>query len=148
MYVDDENHAKRWVKPKHQIVDDDGNAIGLLPQAFEMRPRDDGKLSVNWLEYFKSTHQENIEKSIQAFKQSMEQGIPKTSVFAIGNVGCLKQACTSLGHTKVEVDHNGKTKSPNPAHCSILRLPKNDLTLMQKLASEVFTELVPNRSTP
>lgn len=146
MYLEDDQHASRWVKPKHQHINDDGSVV-VLPQAFEMRDNDRGKLSVNWLEYFKSTHQDNIEKSVHAFRKHMGK-IAKSSIFANGNVGNLKAVCDELGHKKVEVDHNVESDAPNPAHCSILRLPENDATVMQKLAGEVFTEIVLNSAIP
>lgn len=149
MYLSKEHHVSRHVPYKKLLRDKDDNPVGILPQAFEMRDRDDKALSVNWLEFFGGTHASNIVDMIQNFRLSRNGSIGKLSVFAIGKVGELEDTCDKLGHTKVRVLCDGKKKSKNnDSHSRIIRLPINDVAIMQSLATDVFIERVPNKNIP
>lgn len=149
MNLDRKHHISRHVPYKKQLKDNNGEPIGVLPQAFEMREIDKKRLSVNWLEYFKSNHTENIIKMVKAFRKSRialgyKAGL--NSIFVIGNIGKLIDVCTSYKHSKVRVVHNpDKESEHNKSHASIHRLPENDGTIMQAMANEVFTEMVRNK---
>jgi len=145
--IPNDNHVLRHVPLKKLFRDDEGNIHGLLPQAFELRPQDNKKLSVNWLEYFEeATHQDNIESTIKALRLS--RGIKNSSncAYGVGNIEAIKDTCKSHGATKVDVVHSGN--KGNKSHSSIIRLPEDDLSLMTSLAEEIFTEVINNKSIP
>lgn len=150
MYLSEEDHVSRYVPYKKLLRDDDDNPVGILPQAFEMREeRNEKELSVNWLEYFGNNHADNIVKTIKSFRLSRNNRVGQLSAFGIGNVGILVDTCAEHRHTKVRVLYNErKVLKNNESHAKIIRLPINDLVIMQSLASDVFTELVPNKDIP
>lgn len=153
MYLSKEDHVSRHVPYRRLHRDDDDNPVGILPQAFEMRIKINEKaLSVNWLEYFGDNHTNNIVKMIKSFrlyKLSRNNKVGKLSAFGIGNVGMLEDTCAGHGHTKVRVLYDEKkVLENNESHARIIRLPINDQMIMQSLASDVFTELVPNKDIP
>lgn len=138
------DHVSRYAPYKKLIHDDHGTPIALSPLAFEMREIDKGKLSVNWLEYFKKTHQENIESAVKDFRNTRMRALSNSCAFGIGNVGELKRVCADHNANKVRVFHNGKKGRKNESHATIIRLPENDDTIMQQLAAEVFKNFVLN----
>lgn len=150
MYLSKEHHVSRHAPYKKLLRDDDDNPVGLLPQAFEMREElGEKSLSVNWLEYFSKNHADNIVEAIQNFRLSRDGKVGKLSAFGIGNVGMLEDICAKHQHTKVRVLHDGrKSKNNNASHARIIRLPFNNLPIMESLAYDVFTELVPNKDIP
>ena len=118
MYLPDNDHVMRHVPYKKLLKDEDGIAIGgFLPQAFELREEESG-LSVNWLEYFKGTHQENIEASVRKFRDTRSVG--RTSAFGISSVKIIQDVCSDHDADKVrvlldEIDDN-KTHSVIISH--------------------------------
>lgn len=148
MYLTKNDHVSRHVPYKKLIRDDNDNPVGILPQAFEMRENlDEKELSVNWLEYFGDNHTNNLNRMIIAFRLSRGR-VGKNSAFGIGNVGILQDKCGEYGFTKVRVDHANKASKKNKSHARIIRLPFNNMQIMQCLAFDVFTELVPNKDVP
>lgn len=150
MYLDKKDHVSRHVPYKKLHRDDDDNPVGVYPQAFEMREKINEKtLSVNWLEYYGVNHADNIINTIKNFRISRNNKVSKLSAFAIGNVGVLEQTCAEQKHAKVRVLYEKKKAvANNKSHASIVRLPINDPTIMQFLASIVFNELVLNKDVP
>lgn len=139
-----EHTVTRFVRPEDVHLDDDGIPIGLLPHAFHMRDRDEVKLSVSWQEYYGGSRADNLERSIKAFRpvfvRMPPHELPEGSVFALSAVGSLVSACVALGHTKTLVEHYARPH--HPSHARIVGLPKNNITVMQKLAYEVFWHFV------
>lgn len=150
MYIERKDHVSRHVPYKKLLRDDEDNPVGILPQAFEMREEKNEKnLSVNWLEYFGGSHADNIVNVIIGFRLSRDNKVGPNSAFGIGNVGTLEDVCAKHLYTKVRVLYNGKKSlSNNKSHASIVRLPINNLSVMQSLATYVFTKLVPNKKIP
>jgi hypothetical protein len=147
MYLSSEHHISRYVPYKKLLRDENDNPVGILPQAFKMREEKKEKaLSVNWLEFFGNNHTNNIVNVIKNFRISRDSKVGKYSAFGIANVGQLQETCKKHGHTKVRVLFDKKQNSSNnQSHATIIRLPINELAVMQSLASVVFTELVPNK---
>jgi len=140
MNIPDEDHVMRHVSSKRLRRDEDGNPIGFLPAAFQLRVGEKG-LSVNWIEYFKQAFEESIVSCIQHFRKN--RGINKNSAFGVGNVGKIKNVCSKHGHKKVIIVDDGHNK--NKAHVLIRRMPEDDLLLLDSLASNVFSRCVPNK---
>ena len=161
MFLDRQDHVSRHVPYKKLLKDDDDNPVGILPEAFEMREKlNEKQLSVNWLEYFKSSYEDNVVKMVKSFRLSRRAKgytVSKSSAFGIGNVGVLEDVCAELGRTKVRVLYDGrkvldderKVTANNDSHARIMHLPINDLYIMQALAEDVFVvDLIRNRDIP
>ena len=153
MYLPDKDHVSRHVPYKKLLRDGDDNPIGILPQAFEMRVElNEKSLSVNWLEYFCNNHSTNIVKMITQFRLyrvKLSKKVGLLSAFGIGNVGILLAKCVEHQHKKVRLLYDEKkVLEHNESHAIIIRLPINDLVIMQCFASEVFTDLVLNKDIP
>lgn len=133
MYLPDKDHVMRYVPFARLRKDEDGNVIGFLPQAFELR-LNEKELSVNWLEYFGDNHQENIQSSVGVFRKTIKVG--GKSAFGIGNVLRIKNACIAGGAPKVRILHDPEPN--NRAHAIITHLPRDDFALLESLADEVF----------
>jgi hypothetical protein len=145
-YLPDEHHVMRHVKWKLLRKDDDGiNAIGFLPQAFELGPKDE-YLSVNWIEHGPGDWGTRIRDSVWGIRRARPSiGGGGKSRYAIGNVRTIKEVC--LRNTvRVRITHEPETN--NLGHSGIRRLPRDDLTLLEALADDAFTEMVENADIP
>lgn len=137
MDIPRENHVTRYVPYKKLLTDIDGNVLGILPQAFELR-EGEKNLSTNWIEYFKcDTEEENMKLVIQDFPLNVN----KKSLFSIGKVSDVLDACTMCDESKVKIVHDGKRG--NPSHCSIIRMSGNNSNLMEVFAAQVFERTFP-----
>jgi hypothetical protein len=105
-----------------------------------VRPIDGNALSVNWLEYFAGTQDNQLIETARAVGTTKHIG--KSSAFAIGNVAIIKKTCAKVG-TPVRVLYapgNG-----NPSHSQIRNVRVDDLDLMAALASrDCFPVLKPS----
>lgn len=138
MYLPDDNHVMRHAPYKKLLKDEDGNAIGgFFPEAFELRENENG-LSVNWLEYFAGTHQENIEASVRKFREI--RSIGKTSAFGISSVDDIQKISSEYGANKVRVVL--EEEDDNMSHSVIIRLPRDNIGLRQALAVSAFVGCV------
>jgi hypothetical protein len=135
----DDHHVMRFVPWNRLLRDDVDNVIGFLPQAFALRPGEES-LSVNWLEYFGGDRITNIRDSVLKFRGTYKVG--KKSAFGIANVKKIGDTCSATAGVKVRVVYEPSRK--NPAHSGIRRLPRDDLTLLDALAVDAFSELVKN----
>jgi hypothetical protein len=137
--LDDSHHVLRHVPSKKLIKDEDDNIIGFFPEAFAPRPSDTNGVSVNWIEYFNETHEDNLLKSIQLFRNMRK--ISRNSAFGVGNVEKIK---------KTVEDHNRKIRivfdghENNPSHSLIRDLTTDDLLLLETLATNAFDLILNN----
>ena len=142
----EDNHVIRFVPPSRLLRDEDGNVIGLLAQAFKMRPDDHGALSVSWVQYFKNNNlKKDIEDTVNHFRS--RRTVNKNSVYAVGIVGEIKSVCRQVPSVrKVNIVH-APTKNNKP-HSKIIHLPENDSLVMETLADKGFPLHVVDRSIP
>ena len=149
-YIRSEDHVSRYAHPKKVIRDENEKPVALTPQAFEMRvQRGEENLSVNWLEYFGGDHSSNIRDTIQRFRKHWGGPLSELSAFGIGNVGRLEDTCSEHQYTKVKVLYDEKKSAKkNPSHATIIRLPINEMVVMEALASSVFSEIIANKDIP
>ena len=136
----DDHHVMRYVPWSKLLKDEDENVIGFLAQAFALRPNEES-LSVNWLEYFGGDRKANIRDSVLEFRRTLTS-IGRKSAFGIANVKKIRDTCSATAGVKVRVVYEPSRK--NPAHSCIRRLPLDDLTLLDALAADAFSELVRN----
>jgi hypothetical protein len=140
----DEDHVTRYVPWARLRKDDDDNVLGFLPQAFQLRP-DEEYLSVDWLEYHDGDRDTQIRLSVWATRDSFENPLGMKSAFAIANVGKVKEISQAAG-SRVRVVH--EPEPGNPAHSAIRQLQRDDLSLLEALAADAFTERVNNADVP
>lgn len=136
----DDHHVMRYVPWSKLLKDEDDNVIGFLAHAFALRPNEES-LSVNWLEYFGGDRKTNIRDAALEFRRTLTN-VGKKSAFGIASVKKIKDTCSATAGVKVRVVYEPSRK--NPAHSGIRRLPRDDLTLLDALAADAFTELVRN----
>ena len=136
----DDHHVMRHVPWGRLRRDDADNVIGFLSQAFALKP-DEESLSVNWLEYFGGDRKTNIRDSVLEFRRALTS-IGRKSAFGIAHVKKIKDTCSATAGVKVRVVYEPSRK--NPAHSGIRPLPLDDLTLLDALAADAFSELVQN----
>lgn len=118
----------------------DGSAdviIGVLPQAFEPRPADDGRLSTNWLEFFHAPDQEARRKALVAALSVSSFPPPKSGGFTSGQVTKIREACAQFGH-QVRIIHD--PEDDNQAHALVTRYPETADELFAHLADEVWND--------
>lgn len=136
------DHVVRYVPWGKLLKDENDNVIGFLGEAFRRRSNEDA-LSATWAEYFKGSSQTQITSSILAIRASRSVG--GKSCFAIGGVAAISDACAQRNQ-KVRIIHEPTTE--NKAHASVRRIPRDDMELLEILATEAWAELVPNSSIP
>lgn len=134
-----EHHVVRLVAFSRLRKDEHSNPIGLNYEAFLRREIDDG-LSVTWLEYFAGDKPAQTVAAIQAIRASAIKPGAKSG-FAIGNVGAIAAACKERQH-KIRIIHS--PEDDNKAHAEIRQLPRDDIVLLEQLASSTWSELVLN----
>ena len=77
---------------------------------------------------------------MQVFRKT--RSIGKTSAFGIGNVKVIKGTCISCGFPKVIIIHD--ELDDYKSHSLIIRLPQEDLILFESLATNAFSDFVPD----
>lgn len=133
----DDHHVMRYVPWTRLRRDGEDNVLGFLPQAFQRR--DEEALSVNWLEWFEGERAAQITASVMMFRRSIDVGTK--SAFGVGNVGKIKDVCRGCG-ANVRIVY--EPTDDNPAHAGVRRLPRDDLPLLEALATDAFVELIHN----
>jgi hypothetical protein len=122
--------------------DGDDNVLGFLPAAFELRPTEES-LSVNWLEYFSGSRQDQLTECVNQFRRCFD--VKRKSAFGVANVRKMKDICQENGKA-VRIVY-----SPSPdncSHASIQKLPRDEFSLLDALAADAFTEIVMNAQVP
>jgi hypothetical protein len=137
----DEDYIMRYVPWGRLRRDEDDNVLGYLPQAFQRR-EDEDYLSVNWLEFHDGDRDTQIRLSVWAIRDSFDKPLGGKSAFAIGNVSKVKEISEKSG-SRVRIVHE-PIEPKNPAHSGVRRLPRDDLTLLEALAADAFTDRVNN----
>jgi hypothetical protein len=134
----DEHHVMRYVPWTKLRKDGDDNVVGFLPAAFELREVED-HLSVNWLEYYSGDHQNQVTQCIKEFRSGFE--VKRKSAFGVANAGKVKEISQGNGKP-VRIVYS--PSDHNPSHTSIQKLPRDEFSLLEALASDAFTERIMN----
>lgn len=132
----DEQTILRHVAPARLRKDEDGKVVGVLLQAFELRPGED-YLSCAWVEYFHlDDDATNVAAAIEEFKNNLK--IRPTHRFVRGSVGNIREACKIHGQ-RVRISHE---PLPNfDSHASIRQISTDNSELLELLAEEAWAEL-------
>ena len=139
-----DDHVMRYVPWRRLRRDENDNVVGFLPQAFELREGEE-YLSVNWLQFHEGDRGTQVRLSVWGIRESFERPLGAKSAFAIGNVGMVKDICQKAG-SRVRIVHEPEPQ--NPGHSAVRRLPRDDLSLLDALAADVFAERVDNSDIP
>ena len=138
--IPDPHHVMRFVPKKYLIPDEEGNPTGgIRPEAFQLKPKDEGRLSVTWLEYFAGDHPVQRVAAVKATRASLT--VKPRDGFAVGQVGQIKARCASRRHN-IRVAHT--PVDGNKAHAEVLQLPENETILLEELATGEWSTLVLN----
>jgi len=128
--IPDNNHIARLCFPKH--VDNEQ----IQATAFMLRASDDGRLSVNWLEFLNRPSRESEIKEIQKVYCAKLNVKPRAKI-AVLNVGNVRNKVLSESQDRrnLEVLHNPSTN--DPSHSGIYNLKQDD-----ELIAELILETV------
>lgn len=138
--IPDPQHVMRFVPKKYLIPDEDGHLTGgIRPDAFQLKPKDEGHLSVTWLEYFAGDHAAQRVAAVKATRASLT--VKPRDGFALGQVGPIKARCASRRHD-IRVVH--APVDGNKAHAEVLHLPENETILLEDLATGEWSTLLLN----
>ena len=137
----DQDHVLRHVPTKRLITDDDGNIIGMFPEAMTPRPQDNKALSVNWLEYHKADHDTNLVSTINLIRSVRTIAPSSKCGYALYNVQQLKELAQSISPLKVVYNGN----DPNFSHSQIKNVSPEDATLLDLLCESTLA-IIPNEN--
>jgi hypothetical protein len=144
-YLDDLHHVVRYVPWARLRKDEDMNVIGVLGQAFRLRPVDD-YLSATWAEFFPGDRAVCICSAVNAIRASKIE-VKTKSGFAIGNVGAIKEVCRNDPNKhRIRIIH--EKEADNDAHSALRGWPKDNEPLLDLLAEDVWGEYVLNADVP
>ncbi len=143
MSIPDSNHVMRHVFWNKLHKDENNKVLGILPQAFALRDIDEGSLSVNWVEHYEGSFNEQIEKTVQDIRIAVK--VRPKSAFGVSTVIAVKEACKNTTKA-IRVVYWPNLN--NPSHTLIQHLPAEDLALLDALSKEAFTELIHNSDIP
>lgn len=130
-----QDHIMRYVPPARLRRDEDGNVLGILPQAFSYRDEEE-HLSVNWLEYFRQDKVKNLIECVEIQRKTLKVG--KNSIYAVAVVGKVTQVCVAKRKPARIVYHPAKT---NASHSAFHVQHNDDLNIMSDLAFEFEKEM-------
>ena len=136
-YLPDADSVVRHINSQLLVREND-EVIGCFPQAFELRENEQ-YLSASWLEYFSGSTEERMIAVVAAVAKARK--VKVRHGFAIGNVGVIKEACSSFG-LRIRVIHEPSDDNPNPAYTAIRRYRSDDLQLLELLASDAWSRVV------
>ncbi|MCA3264959.1 MAG: hypothetical protein ING19_02725 [Azospirillum sp.] len=123
------DHIVRQIPPSRLIPNDDGEIVGIFPEAFE-KIQPDG-LSVTWLEFWPG---DEFQRPFAA-KAATEVARPsKNAGYACANVAVVLETIEKAGQTG-RVLHD---PMPNNQGHALVKIPTADPELFDKLAREVF----------
>lgn len=123
--------------------DETGKPIYVAPTAFMPSTKDNGSISVNWLEYFPEPEINQLIMNLSSMRN--RRTVPSSTALAKCNIAKLKQLCHNLGviadakHTPARARSG---QEANMAHTSFGILPAEKMALYLKLAEHGVDELI------
>lgn len=136
-YLLDEEHIVRFVPWGKLRKDEDENVLGVLPQAFELRP-DEEYLSVTWREFYAGDESEQMRCAVEAIRNSDLKVGPKAR-FAVAQIGDVRPIAEGRPKArKLRIIH--EPEDDNEAHAAIRGWPTEDNELFDLLAASVWAQ--------
>ena len=133
--VPNDSHVMRYVRKRQLRRDEDGNVLGILPQALELR-EGEAYLSVTWVEHFDPQYERGLIQAAEAIRRQLE--VKGNDGFSTTKVGKFCDICESFNE-KVRVLHEPENPD-NTGHVAIRRFFGNNLKLLDLLASDAFVD--------
>lgn len=137
------DHVVRYVPWNKLRKNENDEVIGVLGEAFKMRDSDKS-LSTTWLEYFLGSREEQIIAVVRAIRASKLEVKPKSG-FATGEVGAIQAECAARNY-KVRILH--EREDDNEAHAAVRSLPRDDMELLERLATGAWADFILNKTVP
>ena len=144
--ADDEHHLVRLVRPGQRALDGDGNVVGVLFSAFELREAAAGRpketyLSSSCLEVAAVGRM----PALSAIKKCMTtRGFKlKNTLLTIGRVANIKE---TFGSHRIRI--TCEPKSWNAAYSAVRKLPVEYRASAERLARETWADWCPIDSVP
>ena len=128
--IPDQDHIVRLVPWAKVAKDDEDNVTGILWSAFQRSETDDN-LSVNWLERADAAPDDHLRRTVELMNTGLKIG--KKARIAVVNVGTVREICLNQSH-KVRILH--APEDDNEPHSEIHRLPRDNVELLEILATE------------
>lgn len=135
------DHVVRYVSWNKLRKDENDEVVGVLAEAFKMRDSDKF-LSATWLEYFPGSREEQVCAAVRAIRASKLDVKPKSG-FVIGEVGAIQAECAARNY-KVLILH--EPEDDNKAHVAVKLLPRDDMELLERLATGAWSEWILNKT--
>jgi hypothetical protein len=134
--IPDEHHVVRHV-PKNRLMRDGGKVTGCFPEAFKLRPNED-YLSCSWFEFFEGDRERRLRQTLIEIRGYLT--VKSKDALAIALVGRFKELGT-VRSQKIRVLHEPDPPRA-PAYSTVRGLQRDDMELLQLLASEAVAETV------
>ena len=106
----------------------------MLGEAFLLRPGEE-YLSANWLEHFHADHRAAQLAGVRRTLLAKGRNIPRTSFFAVLNVGAAVERCRQELNLEIRFVVLGERR--DPSHAGILGLPEEAEETARVLAQAV-----------
>lgn len=129
-----DHHVARYVPYQRTRRDEADNVVGILAEAFRLRPGEQG-LSVTWIEHFVGGWDDQLQATVAAIRRTQKVG--SKSAFSWALVGQIHRICDARSH-RIRIIH--MPEEGNGGHSEIRQLPRDDLLLLEMLATEAFAE--------
>ncbi len=144
--IPDTDNVLRWARNSHLVRNHDGIVVGCHHALFALRTNQEfiarkGKkedfLSVNWMEYFNGTEDEQVNAVVIEFKSKRAGTLPSNSYFTKLHVAEFKKIC--LKHSaKVRIVH----ESTKDSHSAVRQLPQDKIMLFDDLCTLASKNLI------
>lgn len=134
------DHVMRYVQYNRQERDADTDAyLGVAPGAFMRGAKDQGGMSVTWVEHFGAYGAPAKRDAAIAFRNSQpSKKIGSKALFATANVQSVLDAGATFSKA-LRVVHDPVPE--NTGHTEVRHFDDDDLELLDMLASQVFTDI-------
>lgn len=134
------DHIMRYVQKSRQHRDPDTDEfLGLAPGAFMLGPKDEGGMSVSWIEFFGPLSQAAKKEAAIAFRESLDRKkLGGSAVFATAQVQAVLDAGKAFSK-QLRVVY--APVPGNDGHAEVRHFSDDDLELLDWLASAAFLEI-------
>jgi hypothetical protein len=100
----------------------DEEVAGVFPQAFELRPEDDGYLSGRWAEYFSGPQAERLKQTVAAMRMAGRKLAPNSALVEV-KVGGILACAKDHFDRNLRVLHEPERGEGNDAYSTIRGMP-------------------------
>ena len=133
--IPNDSHVMRYVRKRLLRRDENGNVLGILPQALNLK-EGEAYLSVTSLEHFDPQYERGLIQAAEAIRRQLT--VKGNDGFSTTEVGDFCDICERFDE-KIRVLHE-PVNDENTGHVAIRRFPRNNLELFDLLASDAFVD--------